>query len=586
MTRPLLLLLFFAFLSNIASAQLPGLDAEKIANELDQKGPEANKEVYSLDSMLVLRDSSLVMLFLNKLEEKGQSKGYHFHARFNALKAGQIYQHTIYLKNVKIYSTVTREQIKQLLREGIDEAYRSGDEYLIAFVSLFFGKNINHYGETGLSVMYVMNGIDLYDKLSYPNSPEDYQFLAEMLYRVREYKDCIKYGHKAIDAWNLNSREIKYRNTVSCMNTVALGYHRQQVYDSAFTYYRQALELAQSTNDPIWVGIVSGNMGQIYYGQGQYDTAYALLLKDYKTSRDSGFYDNSANSLQWLARTDLARGNKTKALAEVRESFELLKLWPDAYYLRNAYYTTTQIYRAMGMYDSAFHYNNLFVTINDSLEKLVNTSSIDISKARLNDEVSKYNIQKLNNERSKEILRMNVIIAAIIAVSVFSIMRINKRRLKHKQESERVEREKLTMEKEMALARDQLKMFTENIVEKTNLIERLEQRVNDKEISAEQQQIISDLSQQTILTEADWMKFKSLFEKIHPAFFIKLKQKSPDITLAEQRMAALIRLNLTTKQMAAILGISMDSVHKTKQRLRQRMQINTDINLEEIMRAI
>ncbi|MBS1611171.1 MAG: hypothetical protein JSS70_20945, partial [Bacteroidetes bacterium] len=182
--------------------------------------------------------------------------------------------------------------------------------------------------------------------------------------------------------------------------------------------------------------------------------------------------------------------------------------------------------------------------------------------------------------------RMNVIIAAIIAVSVFSIMRINKRRLKHKQESERVEREKLTMEKEMALARDQLKMFTENIVEKTNLIERLEQRVNDKEISAEQQQIISDLSQQTILTEADWMKFKSLFEKIHPAFFIKLKQKSPDITLAEQRMAALIRLNLTTKQMAAILGISMDSVHKTKQRLRQRMQINTDINLEEIMRAI
>ena len=88
-------------------------------------------------------------------------------------------------------------------------------------------------------------------------------------------------------------------------------------------------------------------------------------------------------------------------------------------------------------------------------------------------------------------------------------------------------------------------MFTENIIEKTNLVEKLEHQLSNKIITAEEQQLIFELGQQTILTEDDWDKFKSLFEKIFPLFFQRLKNTAPDITLAEQRMAALTRLQLT-----------------------------------------
>lgn len=47
-----------------------------------------------------------------------------------------------------------------------------------------------------------------------------------------------------------------------------------------------------------------------------------------------------------------------------------------------------------------------------------------------------------------------------------------------------------------------------------------------------------------------------------------------------------MRLHLTTKQMATMLGISPDSVHKTKQRLRQRLQITPESTLEESVAAI
>jgi DNA-binding CsgD family transcriptional regulator len=64
---------------------------------------------------------------------------------------------------------------------------------------------------------------------------------------------------------------------------------------------------------------------------------------------------------------------------------------------------------------------------------------------------------------------------------------------------------------------------------------------------------------------------------------MKLKDSFPDITSAEQRMAALTRLRLTTRQIASMLGISVDSVHKSRQRLRQRLNLAADASLEEVL---
>ena len=146
--------------------------------------------------------------------------------------------------------------------------------------------------------------------------------------------------------------------------------------------------------------------------------------------------------------------------------------------------------------------------------------------------------------------------------------------------------QKSAAEAELTAAKEQMQLFTENIIEKTELIEKLNLQLLHKEQNSEHHQLINEITHQTILTEEDWENFKSLFEKIYPGFFINLKERAKDITIAEQRMAALTRLNLTTRQMASMLGISADSVHKTKQRLRQRLHIPVEINLEESVASL
>ena len=107
--------------------------------------------------------------------------------------------------------------------------------------------------------------------------------------------------------------------------------------------------------------------------------------------------------------------------------------------------------------------------------------------------------------------------------------------------------------------------------------------MQESNASAGQQETIVVLSNLTILTEDDWDKFKLLFEKIYPTFFHRLKTTTPDITVAEQRMAALILLQLTTRQMASMQGISPDSVHKARQRLRHRLSVSNETNLERFL---
>ncbi len=567
-------------------AQNTILTAAEVAKKLTKYNGQGM--FFEQDLVVQIAKSGQSQNILQELEANADN--HQLRARFYVLKAAVLYYEDVkpdfsVLKEHRA-SSAAKAEVLALYVKAMNEAYMSGDDRLIAKTSLAYGQVCLILKELALAVTYTMNGLALNEKLGIENSPYDYMVVGELFYKIREYNECVKNSIKAFQLWRpLKGQEDTVRMLFTS-NTAALGYHRQQQYDSAFMWYRTSLKMATALKNEIWKGIISGNMGQIYYEQKKYDTALALFQTDYTVSKEGKLYDNAANSMQWAARTQVRLGNKTVALQYVREALSLLQQTPDMFYLRNTYVAAVDVFKAMGDYDSAFYYNTKYSTLNDSLEKVIALSGIAVSKARANDEKSRYNIQALIKEKEKQVLHRNLLITAIVLLGIVGFLVITRQRLKAKLQVERMQQEQQRMEQEITSARAQLQMFTENIVEKTNLIEKLEQQVKSKGESSEQQALIHELSQQTILTEEDWIRFKTLFEKIYPSFFQQLKEKSADITLAEQRMAALTRLQLTSKQMAAMLGISVDSVHKTRQRLRQRLQLGIDINLDEYIAGI
>ncbi|MEZ4933945.1 MAG: helix-turn-helix transcriptional regulator [Saprospiraceae bacterium] len=80
-----------------------------------------------------------------------------------------------------------------------------------------------------------------------------------------------------------------------------------------------------------------------------------------------------------------------------------------------------------------------------------------------------------------------------------------------------------------------------------------------------------------------WSAFKDYFGKAHRGFLHLLRSQYPDLTDAEERLFLFIKLNLSTKEIAVILGIAVSSVKKTRYRLRKRLGLEEGVDLQEFI---
>jgi DNA-binding CsgD family transcriptional regulator len=83
-----------------------------------------------------------------------------------------------------------------------------------------------------------------------------------------------------------------------------------------------------------------------------------------------------------------------------------------------------------------------------------------------------------------------------------------------------------------------------------------------------------------------WKEFETCFHEVHDGFYKKLQNSYPDLTPAERRMAAFIRLDLSTKQIADITFNTTHSVEVARSRLRKKLNLSTQTNLKNFLNKL
>jgi DNA-binding CsgD family transcriptional regulator len=366
------------------------------------------------------------------------------------------------------------------------------------------------------------------------------------------------------------------------MNTLGLAYQSMGQYDSALHWYRQALQLATTQQNVVWQGIVSGNMGAAYFEQGNDDLALPLLWKDYRlTLADEP--NNAGNTLHRLALLYLRKGKSDSALLLARRTLHILTASSrvNPWFLRNGYKAMMEAYLKKDMSDSAFFYSDRYHHLNDSLIQWVAENRADLVQSRLEFEKKSNLINLLLQEKNAEQNRRNFLLAGIILLMITTWLYLRWQKQQHLNKQQQLQYGKEKAEAEIKNARLQLDEFTRNILAKNDLIEQLQQQ-----LAQQHRQVNNELPGQTLLTENDWLRFKEMFDRANPGFLSGLQQQVPDITAAELRLAALMRLNLGNKHIASMLGIGSDAVRKTKSRLRQRLGITVEHNLDDYIRDL
>jgi DNA-binding CsgD family transcriptional regulator len=473
------------------------------------------------------------------------------------------------------------------LREALQGAYEIEDELLQFEIHLRMGQIYNALHQYGIASMHYHL---LFDIL-YRNKRENcyipagaYYDMSYSLYHAHDYKACIENGLKAMKAIPNPGYEpedtMSNYQSMQQWNTIGLAYQKLQQPDSAFHAFDNAEKLAVRMKDKTWIGIIKGNKGDVYYGLAQYDSAYALLQYDYEQSLASKVQDNAANSLQWLARIDLLRGHKEMALEKAHQALALLKGTQQPNYLANVYYALSRTFTALGRPDSSDLYLDKYLHLHDSLQTEITKSNADIVQMRLNNLNQVQTIKILNREKSQIAIMRNFTILVIVLLGLIGYMWINRLRLKMQIRQRDALEGKRMAEAETQKAIEQLEVFRQHLLDKNAILEQWQAAQENKEVSDDQAKRLSELTHHLILNDDDWLKFKALFDSVYPGFFLMLRHKVPDISQAEQRMAALSKLKLTAKEAANLLGISPNSVYTARRRLRQRLGLEQDSDLD------
>jgi ligand-binding sensor domain-containing protein/DNA-binding CsgD family transcriptional regulator len=76
-----------------------------------------------------------------------------------------------------------------------------------------------------------------------------------------------------------------------------------------------------------------------------------------------------------------------------------------------------------------------------------------------------------------------------------------------------------------------------------------------------------------------WEIFETAFDEVHEDFLSRLKEKYPNLTPKELRLCAYLRMNISTKEIAPLMNISIRGVEICRYRLRKKMNIDREQNL-------
>ncbi|MEQ8549081.1 MAG: 7TM diverse intracellular signaling domain-containing protein [Cyclobacteriaceae bacterium] len=132
-------------------------------------------------------------------------------------------------------------------------------------------------------------------------------------------------------------------------------------------------------------------------------------------------------------------------------------------------------------------------------------------------------------------------------------------------------------EKDLQNEQQQLATLTLWLTQKNQLLHEIQ---NALENGNKNTPNLSKKVKQSLHAEEDWNRVKEHFEKVHPNFFQRLISEFPYLTPNEQRLCAYLRMNLNTKEIATLLGVSVNAIEQARRRLRKKLGIaNTDTSL-------
>jgi tetratricopeptide (TPR) repeat protein len=425
--------------------------------------------------------------------------------------------------------------------------------------------------------------------------------LANAYKKQGNYEQALSYLKKDLE-------DTLEKNTPSLLSEIGNLYYAQKKYPDALSYYQDAYQIAQKNRDIQACSFSTNNIGLVYVKTGDYAQAVKYYQLSLGFSKEVGNNRDYTNTLSNLSQLAIQQKEYQKALQYAQEGFNnanALKDYPLLLELADVY---IQIYQALKDDKQVINYQQLVIAYKDSI--YLQTREKDIVAITMQSQIAtdKQSIKYLANENAVWQTYTWAGVVAVVFLLVFIVLLYSRMQLRKKVMATQEENIEAMAAKESA--ENALKMMTEQtlqeridyqnrilatqsllLAQKQELMEKVEQHlVKFAKIllpeQKEQLKIITKDIQGTLQQDNDWSSYKLHFEEVHPNFFKILQHKCPQLTANDLRVCAYLRMQLSNKEIATLMGISTDSFKVNLSRLKTKVQLGKEQDLREYIEQL
>ncbi len=397
-----------------------------------------------------------------------------------------------------------------------------------------------------------------------------------------------EYYQEAIDLF----KDKGYQHAVpQLMINIANIYQDEDRLSEALEMADHAVKLADSLGNTFMALHNLDEVAEVYYEMGEYDQATSILEEGIEKAEEAGFSNTTQFLLNKLSHMQLNEGDLTASRDAAFKAKTMALSVNDWRMAENNIEILIEVAKQTGAYDEATAYHEELIAIRDSILDEERAKNLVEFEARFRIGEREQEIAALQAENERRSIIQASLAGGLALFIVIGLLIVRSQRHKIQKGEAELEVSKLKskeLQRDIEFKNKQLTSQSLNMVQKNEMMEEMKEKVENlkKEVSSRELNSLSRLVDQSFSLDEDWKQFKMHFEEVHSGFYHILKERYSDLTPNEMRLSALVKLNLTIKEMAAILGISPDSVKTARYRLRKKLDLNTEDNLTEFMIAL
>lgn len=369
--------------------------------------------------------------------------------------------------------------------------------------------------------------------------------LGSMYLNAREFDLAASKYQRAL----ASARQVGDRRLEGAVLTSIANLHQLRgELDIAQSHVEAALEIARAEANESAIGEALFEIAKLHASRGEYDRALEILESVRSSVASRGERFNLMITLWQMGHLSIDAGRTRDGIALTEDALSMSRDLNARSRQWRMHRTLAAAYESLGEIASALEHHKLYAEMREEILGEEQRRALDSLRVR-ND------VERM--EREREILRL--------------------------------QNEQLRFEVERKHA--ELTSMALRLVHRNEALERIRDEVTRATSDAgdDSRAILQRLGSEIVRgmrSESDWSVFEAQFAQQHPRFTATLWERFPDLTAAELKVCSLLKINLSTKEIAQILSVSTRTIEKHRLLIRRRLGLPADVALPSFLASI